>query len=222
SPETRERPVPRPRYRPQRVTVPRAARGRFFAAALGAFLAFSTLGLFTGLASTILTGTLHETSPLLAGTSVFVAFATGVVAQVGTGALGLRGTLGAGMTLIAVGLAVLVLSVWLPTPSLALFLLGGALAGAGAGALFKGTLGTVVAIATEDGRAEALAGLFLAGYVGLSVPVVGVGVVLQVASTRTALLGFAVLVLLATATAAPTLLGRPRRGRVGAADRAAA
>lgn len=222
SPETKDRPVPRPRYRAQRVAVPHAARGRFFAAALGAFLAFSTLGLFTGLASTILAGSLHETSHLLAGASIFIAFAAGVLAQVGTGGWSLRRTLVGGMTLIAAGLAVLVLSVWLPTPSLTLFLLGGALAGAGAGALFKGTLTTVVALATDDGRAEALAGLFLAGYLGLSVPVIGVGLALQVTNTKDALLGFALLVVLAVAAAAPTLLGGARRGRDEAAEAAAA
>ncbi len=222
SPETKERPVPRPRYRAQRVAVPRAARARFFAAALGAFLAFATLGLFTGLASTILSGTLHETSHLLAGTSIFIAFAAGVLAQVGTGGWSLQRLVLAGMALITAGLAALVISVWLATPNLALFLAGGAVAGAGAGALFKGTLTTVVAIATDDGRAEALAGLFLAGYVGLSVPVIGVGLALQVTNTKDALLGFALLVVLAIAAAAPTLLGRTRPGRERAEEAAAA
>ncbi len=50
SPETREGPKPRPRYRPQRVSVPHDERGAFVAAALSAFMAFATLGLFTGLA----------------------------------------------------------------------------------------------------------------------------------------------------------------------------
>ncbi len=222
SPETKERPVPRPRYRAQRVAVPRAARGRFFAAALGAFLAFSTLGLFTGLASTILAGTLHESSHLLAGGSIFIAFAAGVLAQVGTGGWSLRRILVSGMALIAAGLTALVCSVWLATPNLALFLAGGAVAGAGAGALFKGTLTTVVAIATAEGRAEALAGLFLAGYVGLSIPVIGVGLALQVGSTKDALLGFALLVTLAIAAAAPTLLGHARPGREPAEQAAAA
>ena len=222
SPETRERPVPRPRYRAQRVAVPEAARGRFFAAALGALLAFATLGQFTGLASTILTGSLHRTSHLLAGAAIFVAFAAGVVAQLASGGWSLRRTLMTGIALIAGGLAVLVVAVWLPTPSLALFLAGGAIAGAGSGALFKGTLGTVVGLATDDGRAEALAGLFLAGYVGLSVPVVGVGLALQVTSTRVALLGFAVLVVGATLAAAPTLLGRPGRRPVAAPEAEAA
>ena len=45
APETRERPSPRPRYRPQRVSVPARSRGRFFAAALGAAIAFAVFGL---------------------------------------------------------------------------------------------------------------------------------------------------------------------------------
>jgi hypothetical protein len=44
--------------------------------------------------------------------------------------------------------------------------------GAGAGLIFKGAVGTVAAVSTDDNRAEALAGLFLAGYVGVAGPVV--------------------------------------------------
>src|SRR6185312_16086709 len=58
SPETRHGPTPRPRYRPQHVSVPRDARGTFFAAALSAFMAFGTLGLFSGLAGLFLASTL--------------------------------------------------------------------------------------------------------------------------------------------------------------------
>jgi MFS family permease len=215
TPETRERPDPRPRYRPQRIAVPRAARGTFFAAALGAILAFSALGLFTGLTGTILAGTMGRTSHALVGVAIFAVFASAAVAQIVMRTWTVRRTLQAGMVLIVAGLVPLVAALWVPTPSLALFLVGALIVGAGAGALFKGTLGTVVAISTDDGRAEALAGLFLAGYVGISAPVVGLGLALQVASTKDTLLGFATVVVLAIAASAPTLLGRPRRGRTG-------
>ena len=56
------------------------------------------------------------------------------------------------------GLALVVLALWLPTPSLALFLIGGVAFGAGAGSVFKGAVGTVVAVAEPARRAEALAG----------------------------------------------------------------
>jgi predicted MFS family arabinose efflux permease len=50
------------------------------------------------------------------------------------------------------------IAVWLP--SLALLLVGGAVAGAGAGAAFKGCISTVISIAPRQSRGEALAGLF--------------------------------------------------------------
>jgi len=51
---------------------------------------------------------------------------------------------------------------------------------------------TVVAVAEPARRAEALAGLFLAGYIGLAVPVVGLGLLTQEVEPRVALLVFAV------------------------------
>ena len=75
-------------------------------------------------------------------------------------------------------------------PSLPLLLTGGALAGAGAGAVFKGSISTVLDIAPAQARGEALAGLFLAAYLGLAVPVLGLGLATQAFSARTALLGF--------------------------------
>jgi MFS family permease len=201
----------RPRYRPQRVAVPDRARQRYFAAALSVLIAFAAFGVFSALAGTFLAGTLHHPSRALAGVTVFAVFASGVVAQSGSADWSLRRLLGAGMTTMVAGLGLVVVAAWLPTPSLALFVAGGALTGAGAGALFKGALGTVVALATEDGRAEALAGLFLGGYIGLAVPIVGMGVTLQFTSPRVALLGFALALAAMAAIAARTLFGDERR-----------
>jgi MFS family permease len=211
TPETRERAEPRPRYRPQRVAVPDGARQRYFAAALAVLIAFAAFGVFSALAGTFLAGTLHHPSRALAGATVFAVFAAGVVAQSGSADWSLRRLLGAGMTTMVGGLALVVVAAWLPTPSLALFVGGGALTGAGAGALFKGALGTVVAIATEDGRAEALAGLFLGGYIGLAVPIIGLGVTLQFTTPRVGLLGFALALTVLAAIAARTLFGDEAR-----------
>jgi MFS family permease len=211
APETRDRPDPFPAYRVQRVSVPQQARGAFAAAAAGAFIAFGALGLFTGLAATFLVGTLHHASHALAGVTVFVLFAGGVLLQVALAPASPRRILTVGGTAMIAGLTLTALAVWLPSPSLALFLAGGALTGAGAGAVFKGTVGTVIAITPPESRAEALAGLFLAGYVGLSLPVVGAGIALQFASPRDTLLGFAIVEVVAVVAAAPRLL----RGATG-------
>jgi hypothetical protein len=76
-----------------------------------------------------------------------------------------------------------------------------------------------VAIAPEDGRAEALAGLFLGGYIGLAVPIIGLGVTLQLTTPRVGLLGFAVALTALAAVAARTLLAdeRPRPQRLAPA-----
>jgi MFS family permease len=86
SPETREGPKPRPRYRPQRISVPPAERSRFFAAAVSAFMAFATLGLFTGLVGLFLAVTLHHPSHALAGAVLGAMYAAAVAAQILTAA----------------------------------------------------------------------------------------------------------------------------------------
>jgi MFS family permease len=215
SPETRERAQPLPPYRVQRVSVPAESRGAFAAAAAGAFLAFGAMGLFTGLAATFLVGTLHHASHALAGLTVFAMFGAGVVMQTATLTWAPRRTLAAGIGLMVGGMALTVLAAWLPTPSLALFIAGGALAGAGGGAIFKGTVATVIEISPAATRAEALAGLFLAGYVGLSLPVVGAGIALQFTDAKTTLLGFGIIEVASILAFAPRLLRRPQPAAAG-------
>jgi MFS family permease len=211
TPETREPADPRPRYRPQRVAVPDGARPRYFAAALSVLIAFAAFGAFSSLAGTFLAGTLHHSSRALAGATVFAIFSAGVVAQSTSSAWSLRRLLGLGMATMVGGLVLVAIAVWLATPSMVLFIAGGVLTGGGAGALFKGALGTVVALAPEDGRAEALAGLFLAGYIGLAVPIIGLGMALEFTTPRVALLAFAIAIAATAAAAARTLLARERR-----------
>ncbi len=215
TPETRPKLDPLPGYRPQRVAVPAEVRAPFIAAAVSAVVSFGVMGLFTGLSATLLVGTFGQHSHLLIGVAVLVVFGSGVVAQLLTAAAAPARVNALGVALMVGGLALFTLSAWLPTPSLAVFLAGGAIAGAGAGALFKGAVGTVVAITPPAERAEALAALFLAGYVGLSFPVVGAGIALQSASPQDTLLGFAIVAGTAILATAPRLV-RPRPAGVPA------
>src|SRR6476660_3878937 len=102
-------------------------------------------------------------------------FASGVVAQILTAAWPITREFEAGMGALITGLGLAVLAVWLRPPSLGLFIAGGALIGAGGGAIFKGAVGTVMRIAPPDRIAESLAGVFLATFIGISLPVVGAG-----------------------------------------------
>jgi hypothetical protein len=96
-------------------------------------------------------------------------------------------------------------------PALALFLIGGVVAGLGVGLLFKGALGTAIGLAEPGRRGETLALVFLIAYAGLAVPALGVGAALAFVPAIVALVVFVGLVLVATTVA--TVLMRRRAAR---------
>ena len=210
APETADVPPVPPAYRPQRIAVPPEARGRFAAAATGGLVTFAVLGLFNSLAPSFLAGTLHQPSHALAGAVAFAVFASAAIAQVALMSLSVRSTLTVGFALLPPGLGLLSAGTWLG--NLPLFIVGGVITGAGAGLVFKGVLSVAVDLAPPAARAEVLSGLFLAAYIGLSVPIVILGVVSQYASTRSEMVVFSAVVLAALVPAAAKLLARRDRG----------
>jgi hypothetical protein len=64
-------------------------------------------------------------------------------------------------------------------------------AGAGPGATFRGLVATVISITPTSARGEGLAGLFLGSYIGLAIPVVGLGVATLWVSVQVSVLGLA-------------------------------
>ncbi|MCW2890600.1 MAG: putative arabinose efflux permease, family [Actinomycetia bacterium] len=195
SPETAERPVPVPRWRPQRLAVPAHARRMFFVATAAGVAAFAVYGVFNSLAPTFLAGTLHQSSHAVAGVVAFAAFAAGALAQIVLSRAGSALNLRVGPLLLIPGLALLTGGMWLP--SLAMFIVGGVVTGAGGGLVFRGALAAAGSTAPPESRAEVLAGFFLGAYVGLSVPVVGLGIATQYAPAREVMVVFVVLVAVA-------------------------
>jgi MFS family permease len=207
--ESRAPVLPRPRYRPQRLRAPAQARGQFIAATTGAFLVFAVGGLLAGLAGTFLAGPLHHPSAVLTGLVIFLNFGAGVLVQSTTTRWPAHRLIAAGLVPLLVGLVILVVSAWTSPASLALFLVGAAVTGLGGGAIIRGSLTTVIAAASAADRAGALTTYFTAGYVGVSLPVLGAGVALQYASPRVTLLIFAAAVGLGILAAAPLLVRAP-------------
>jgi MFS family permease len=178
-------------------------------AAAGTLAAFAANGLFAGLSGLFLATTLHQPSHALSGAALFLVFASGVASQLATTRLRALQVLAIGTVSMLAGLVLLVVSVRLSTPSLALFLIAGALIGAGSGAVFKGTTGIVLEASPPQSRVTMTSGLLIALYVGLSVPVIGAGVALDLgASAPGTVLGFAILVGLGVVTSGWALLGR--------------
>ncbi|MDQ1531843.1 MAG: hypothetical protein QOE37_1948 [Microbacteriaceae bacterium] len=198
-PETVERRRPLPPYRPQRIAVPPEARAEFGAAGVAVFAAFGVFGLFSAVAPSVLAKQFGVTSPLASGAVAFGVLTAGAVAQLAFLKAPIRPQLVAAVGATVVGLAALGTAV--VAGLLPLFVIGGLVAGGGAGLVFRACLGVAGALAPPDRRGETLAGLFLAAYLGLIVPVLGVGAALTVLPTVPVLAAFdtavAVLVLLA-------------------------
>ncbi len=178
-------------------------------AAAATLAGFAANGLFAGLSGLFLATTLHHPSHALSGASLFVLFSCGVASQLATAGLRAARVLTLGTVSMLAGLALLVVSVRLSAPSLALFLIGGALIGAGSGAVFKGTTGIVLEASPPESRVAMTSALLIALYVGLAVPVIGAGVALDLGATPPdTVLAFAILVALGVAASGWALLGR--------------
>jgi MFS family permease len=206
SPETIRRPDPRPHYRAQRMAVPAPARSLFYAATLAGLAAFAVFGVFNSLVPSFLAGTLHDQSHAIAGAVAFAAFGAAAAAQIlgsGTPALVL---LKRSVPMIALGMALTAGAMW--SDSLAMFIVGGVITGAGGGMVFKGSLATVVSSSPPGSRAEVLAGFFLGAYVGLSVPILGLGVASEYIPARDGMLVFAALAVLAIAASVREVIRR--------------
>jgi MFS family permease len=206
APETADLPNPRPAWRPQRVAIPPHARATFFAATAAGAAAFAVYGVFNSLVPSFLVGTIHETSYAVAGAVAFAAFTAGALAQIALGTRGVATTLRLSVPTVLVGLALFATGMWLP--SLPTFVVGGIITGAGGGLVVRGSLVAAASTAPPESRAEVLAGYFLGVYIGLSVPVIALGVATEYVAARDVMLVFVALAVAAIAFSAQAVIRR--------------
>jgi MFS family permease len=197
-------------YRPQRVVVPRAARGQYAAAGMMAFVGFAMFGFFTSLAPSFVSRQLGITSHVVAGIVAFVVFASSAAFQVVSSRWARTTQFVVGLTQLAIGLVLVTASI--AVSSLPLLIAGGLVAGSGVGVTFKSAIGTVIAITAPKTRGEALAGLFLVGYLGMAVPVVLLGLILQTIALVPAVMMFGAVMLALIVITAVTLARTYGRG----------
>ncbi|KOV82890.1 MFS transporter [Nocardia sp. NRRL S-836] len=176
-------------YRPQRISADHGDRRTYFAAAAGAVSSFAVFGVFSSVSTGFVAGELHHPSRTLAGLVVFTVFGGAALAQTATGGLSLTARRATGLGGQAAG--VLLVVAGMHTTSLALFLLGGAIAGVGAGVQFKASVGAVAAMAAPARRGEALASLFFIAYLGMSLPSLSIGLATRYVAPTTAMTWFA-------------------------------
>jgi predicted MFS family arabinose efflux permease len=183
-----------------RLSVPRSVRGPVLAA-IPALIAVWSLASFYGSLGPAVVGQLAGSqSAVLGGVALFVLAATGAVTVLVLRAAPPRLIMLLGMAALLAGVGITLLAVTLG--SVALFLAGTAVAGAGFGAGFQGAIRTVVPLAAAHERAGVLSTLFVVSYLALGLPAVIAGYVVVhggglLASTRE--FGVAVMVLAALA-----------------------
>jgi MFS family permease len=185
-------------------------RAVFTRAAIAGFAGFAVLGLFTSVSPAFLGTVLHHSNRALVGVVVLCAFAASVAGQVLSARLALDRALRGGCVTLIVGMAIVASS--LDAHSLALLVVGAVIAGVGHGMSFRAGLGSVAGAAPDDERGEVTSTFFVVLYVGISIPVIGVGSMASAFDLVTAGVVFAALVALLAATAL-VLLTRADRAR---------
>ncbi len=203
-PQTVRRETPRPAYRAQRIVVPAAARATFYAATLAGLAAFAVFGVFNSLIPSFVAGALHDPSHAVAGTVAFTAFAGGAAAQIIQARSSSSRFCDAASRPCSSGLPCS--SEPCGTVSLPAFIVGGLITGAGGGMVFKGALVVAASTAPKGARAEVLAGFFLGAYVGLSIPVIALGLATTRWAARDVMPIFAGLAMLAIAVSVRAVL----------------
>lgn len=188
------------RLRWRRPQVPRQMRATFTPAAMAGFAGFATLGLFTSVAPSFLHQVLGVGNLAVAGGVVFSLFAASAAGQALMTRVGARRALVLGCAVLVAGMAAIAGSLAAGSP--ALLVLGALVAGAGQGLSFRAAVTAVAEHSPDDRRAEVTSALFVAMYVAISLPVIGVGALAVTVGLRTAGLVFTGCVaLLAAATA---------------------
>jgi MFS family permease len=156
----------------QRLAVPASLRRIFISAGTAGFAGFAVLGFFTAVTPATLALLGHH-NPLLTGVVVFVVFAASAVGQLLSIRAAPRVALLGGTGLLVVGTAVIGLAIG--TESLPVLVFGGVVTGLGQGCSFRSALGAIVGASPGEQRAAVSSSFFAVCYVGISLPVVGIG-----------------------------------------------
>jgi MFS family permease len=186
SPETVERRAFRFRF--QRLSVPSEVRGVFVRGATAGFGSFAVAGVFSSVAPVFLGQILGRTSHALAGAIVFILFSASIFGQLAVSRLSDRRALVLGCGLLAGGVGLLALA--LGIESLAALIVSASIVGLGQGLVIGAGLAAINQRAPVERRGETASSFFVVMYVGLSVPVIGVGLLTQALSLRTAGIAF--------------------------------
>jgi MFS family permease len=161
------------RLRP-RFGIPRAIFVEFVAPAVTVFGTMALIGFYAALLPSLLAERLHRTNHAVGGIVVFWLFAVAGAGVILSRRVTSRTAMLTGLGLLVPSLALLELAQWLR--SMPMLLTGTTLAGFASALGYRGSLQVINTISPDDRRAEVVSSYYVAGFVGNSLPVIGVGV----------------------------------------------
>lgn len=157
-----------------RLSVPRTARRDFTTLVPALVGTWMGMGLIFGLMTAMNRTVFHVANGIANGAMIAVFPFSGTIAILVLTRLGGRRMAVLGLTAAVIGLSVVALGVDLGVP--AILLVGAALAGAGHGAVFAGTVRTLSFFVGAERRAELFAAIFLVCYLSFGLPTIAAGV----------------------------------------------
>jgi MFS family permease len=159
------------------ITLPRALRTPVLTAAPVLFAVWALAGLYGALGPSLVHALTGSGDVVLGSLSLFVLAASAVVAIIVLRRAPARTVMLSGILALVIGVTVTVMA--LSLRSAVVFFAGSAIAGAGFGSGFQGSIRTVVPLAAAHERAGLVSLLYVVSYLGLAVPAVlaGFGVV---------------------------------------------
>ncbi|MEV7529752.1 MULTISPECIES: MFS transporter [Streptomyces] len=207
-PETVAERRPLSAVRPRKPALPAKVRAVFVPAAVASFAGFALFGVFTSVSPAFLARYLHVDNHAVSGIVVALAFFASTGGQVAAGRVGPSRSLPLGCAVLFAGLVLL--AVALATDLLVFIVLAALVGGTGQGLAFRAALSAVAAASPPDQRAAVISSLFVVAYIGISIPVIGVGLLADPLGLEGAGLVFIACMLVLVASAGAYLLRRAR------------
>lgn len=189
------------------LSVPPLGRATFVRAAIVGFAGFVVLGFFTAVMPSALEQLMVQHNRAVIGAIVSAVFAASVAGQAAMVAVGEVRALPLGCGLLIAGMGLLAGA--LQTHAILLLVLGALVAGIGQGLSFRAGLTLVGALAAAGKRSEVTSAFFALLYVGISIPVIGVGLAAQTFGLQPTGIVTAAIVAALAALVLVALLARP-------------
>lgn len=192
-----------------RLGVPPQARPMFLVVVPCLFAVWALGGLYLSLGPSLAVGILHIQNHVIGGLVIFTLAGTGAVGSLLLRDWVPRRAMLVGLTAFLIGVGVTLIALVGVSPEL--FLIGTAISGFGFGNGFLGAFRTVAALALPTERAQLFASMYIACYIGFSLPSIAAGIAVTAVGLKPTVIVYGFAVMLLAALAALGLLIQARR-----------